>query len=101
MRCLLLRSHGLLIRYLVCLCCELSLWWLTRYYIYSKVVINGVDSFRFSGIMFVSERHNRCASKMRVFKSNTRKDIDPRKWVKCISWDVEGEVENYWACNWL
>ena len=38
-----------IIRYLVCLCCELSLWWLTRYYIYSKVVINGVDSFRFSG----------------------------------------------------
>ena len=32
----------------------------TGYYIYSKVVINGVDSFRFSGIMFVSERHNRC-----------------------------------------
>ena len=65
----------------------------TGYYIYSKVVINGVDSFRFSGIMFVSERHNRCASKMRVFKLNARKDIDPRKCVKCISWDVEEETK--------
>ena len=73
----------------------------TGYYIYSKVVINGVDSFRFSGIMFVSERHNRCASKMRVFKLNARKDIDPRKSVKCSSWDAEEEAENYWACSWL
>ena len=33
------------------------------------------------------------ASKMRVFKLNTRKDIDPRKCVKCISWDVEEETK--------
>ncbi len=33
------------------------------------------------------------ASKMRVFKSNTRKDIDPIKSVKCISWDVEEETK--------
>lgn len=33
------------------------------------------------------------ASKKRVFKLNARKDIDPRKSVKCISWDVEEETK--------
>lgn len=33
------------------------------------------------------------ASKMRVFKLNARKNIDPRKCVKCISWDVEEETK--------